>query len=36
VVATNTFIRTSGGWRLWHHHGSPVLQTDDDEEAPDG
>jgi ketosteroid isomerase-like protein len=37
VVATNTFIRTPDGWRLWHHHGSPVLQGDDDEEeAPDG
>ncbi|WP_248959739.1 nuclear transport factor 2 family protein [Sphaerisporangium perillae] len=33
VVATNTFVRTMGGWRLWSHHGSPVLQGDDDEEA---
>ncbi len=32
VVATNTFVKTAGGWRLWHHHGSPVLQTGDDEE----
>ncbi|GGK79982.1 3-dehydroquinate dehydratase [Sphaerisporangium melleum] len=35
VVATNTFVRTPTGWRLWFHHGSPVLQgeSDDDEEA---
>ncbi|MGW4641725.1 nuclear transport factor 2 family protein [Sphaerisporangium sp. NPDC004334] len=37
VVATNTFVRTTGGWRLWFHHGSPVLQADgdDDEEESD-
>jgi ketosteroid isomerase-like protein len=36
VVATNTFIRTPSGWRLWMHHGSPVLQGEDDgdEEEP--
>ncbi|GAA1259004.1 nuclear transport factor 2 family protein [Sphaerisporangium rubeum] len=33
VVATNTFVRTSAGWKLWFHHGSPVLQGDDDEES---
>ncbi|MEV7418146.1 nuclear transport factor 2 family protein [Streptomyces sp. NPDC089919] len=33
VVATNVFRRTSGGWRLWSHHGSPVLtETEEDEE----
>ncbi|MFC5822991.1 nuclear transport factor 2 family protein [Nonomuraea insulae] len=32
VVASNVYIRTSLGWRLWMHHGSPVLQGDDDEE----
>ncbi|MDP9848204.1 nuclear transport factor 2 family protein [Streptosporangium lutulentum] len=32
VVASNTFIRASAGWRLWLHHGSPVLQGDDEEE----
>lgn len=32
VVATNTFVMTPDGWRLWLHHGSPVLQGDDDEE----
>jgi len=25
VVATNVFRRTEGHWRLWLHHGSPVL-----------
>ncbi|GLW10271.1 3-dehydroquinate dehydratase [Microtetraspora sp. NBRC 13810] len=32
VVASNTFIRTTEGWRLWMHHGSPVLQGEDDAE----
>jgi ketosteroid isomerase-like protein len=32
VVASNTYIRTSEGWRLWLYHGSPVLQGDEDEE----
>ncbi len=32
VVATNTFVRAGEGWRLWLHHGSPVLQGEDDEE----
>ncbi|MEV5887772.1 nuclear transport factor 2 family protein [Nonomuraea fuscirosea] len=32
VVASNVYLRTSQGWRLWMHHGSPVLQGDDDEE----
>jgi len=33
AVATNVFVRTPGGWRLWIHHASPVLsaQHDDDE-----
>ena len=26
AVATNVFRRTGGGWRLWVHHASPVLQ----------
>ncbi|MFF2958649.1 nuclear transport factor 2 family protein [Streptomyces sp. NPDC057963] len=37
VVATNVFRRTTDGWKLWSHHGSPVLtETDDedDEETP--
>jgi ketosteroid isomerase-like protein len=35
VVATNVFRRTADGWRLWLHHGSPVLapsDADDDTE----
>ena len=32
VVTTNIFVRSEGQWRLWLHHGSPVLnQTEDDE-----
>ena len=27
AVATNVFRRTSTGWRLWVHHASPVLTT---------
>jgi len=26
-VATNVFVRTSDGWRLWIHHASPVLSA---------
>lgn len=26
VAATNVFARSVDGWRLVHHHGSPVLQ----------
>ncbi len=33
VVASNTFIRTESGWRLWMHHGSPILQAEDEAEA---
>jgi uncharacterized protein (TIGR02246 family) len=25
AVATNVFVRTDDGWRLWIHHASPVL-----------
>ncbi len=33
AVATNVFVRTDQGWRLWIHHASPVLsgRHDDDE-----
>ena len=31
VVATNLFRRTAAGWRLWSHHGSPVLTSGEDE-----
>ncbi|MEI7030522.1 nuclear transport factor 2 family protein [Streptomyces pratensis] len=37
VVATNVFRHTPDGWKLWSHHGSPVLTEtgeDDDEETP--
>jgi ketosteroid isomerase-like protein len=32
AVATNVFVRTPGGWRLWIHHASPVLSADHDDE----
>ncbi|NUR86354.1 MAG: nuclear transport factor 2 family protein [Nonomuraea sp.] len=32
VVASNVYIRSPQGWRLWMHHGSPVLQDDEGEE----
>ncbi|MFJ5227690.1 nuclear transport factor 2 family protein [Streptomyces sp. NPDC088400] len=31
VVATNVFRRTSEGWKIWSHHGSPVLAETDEE-----
>lgn len=38
VAATNVFRRTDEGWRMWLHHGSPVLEASDEddprEEAP--
>ncbi|WP_424213079.1 nuclear transport factor 2 family protein [Streptomyces sp. BI20] len=40
VVATNVFRRTPEGWRLWSHHGSPVLiddgEDEDEEDAAEG
>ncbi|QGV79281.1 nuclear transport factor 2 family protein [Streptomyces ficellus] len=33
VVATNVFRRTADGWRIWSHHGSPVLAETGEEEA---
>ena len=40
AVATNVFCRTSTGWRLWVHHGSPVMgsrapKDEDDDQDPD-
>ncbi|MEV6317300.1 nuclear transport factor 2 family protein [Streptomyces sp. NPDC051776] len=32
VVATNVFRRTADGWKLWSHHGSPVLADTQNEE----
>ncbi|MGZ4427190.1 MAG: nuclear transport factor 2 family protein [Nocardioidaceae bacterium] len=29
AVATNVFVRTAEGWRLWIHHASPVLSGGD-------
>ena len=29
AVATNVFLRTPEGWRLWIHHASPVLSGPD-------
>ncbi|MBT2491469.1 nuclear transport factor 2 family protein [Streptomyces sp. ISL-96] len=37
IVATNVFRRTEDGWKLWSHHGSPVLTEngeDEDDESP--
>jgi ketosteroid isomerase-like protein len=31
AVATNVFVRTPDGWRLWVHHASPVLSVGDDD-----
>lgn len=34
VVSSNLFVRDEEGrWRLWVHHGSPVLSEGDDEPA---
>jgi ketosteroid isomerase-like protein len=30
VVSTNVFRRRANGWRLWLHHGSPVLAPSED------
>lgn len=36
VAATNVFARTDDGWRMVHHHGSPVLQRVAEELPDDG
>ena len=33
AVATNVFVRTDEGWRLWIHHASPVLSGGDHDDA---
>lgn len=33
VVSTNVFRLTDSGWRLWLHHGSPVLTPAEGEEG---
>ena len=35
AVATNVFRRTPDGWRLWAHHGSPVIASDDEDPGQD-
>jgi uncharacterized protein (TIGR02246 family) len=30
IVATNIYVRTERGWRLWMHHASPLAGPDDD------
>lgn len=32
VVTTNAFIRTDEGWRMWLHHGSPVLNREEEDQ----
>jgi uncharacterized protein (TIGR02246 family) len=32
AVATNVFVRTDGGWRLWIHHASPVISGEHHED----
>jgi ketosteroid isomerase-like protein len=32
VVTSNLFRRTADGWRLWSHHGSPVLTSGEEED----
>jgi hypothetical protein len=39
AVASNVFVRTSSGWRMWSHHSSPVISVaqetgDDPQEGP--
>ena len=33
AVATNVFVRTVDGWRLWIHHASPVLSGNNHDDA---
>ncbi|MER7045614.1 MULTISPECIES: nuclear transport factor 2 family protein [Streptomyces] len=35
VVATNVFHRTPDGWKLWSHHGSPVLTENGEDDQPE-
>ncbi|MEV6329700.1 nuclear transport factor 2 family protein [Streptomyces sp. NPDC051909] len=35
VVATNVFRRTSEGWKVWSHHGSPVIPETDPADPDD-
>ena len=29
IAVSNTFLREPGGWKLLHHHASPVAQPND-------
>ncbi|PRX97844.1 nuclear transport factor 2 family protein [Allonocardiopsis opalescens] len=33
IAATNAFVRTESGWRLWLHHSSPIISDDEDEDV---
>ncbi len=33
AVATNVFVHTADGWRLWIHHASPVVSAGADDDA---
>jgi ketosteroid isomerase-like protein len=33
AVATNVFVRTPEGWRLWIHHASPVLSGENHDDV---
>lgn len=35
VVATNVFRRVGEEWKVWSHHGSPVLAGREDEDGPE-
>lgn len=30
AAATNVFVRTKDGWKLWMHHSSPVMQAEEE------
>lgn len=35
VVSTSVFVRDEGHWRMWTHHGSPVLSEMGEEDGSD-
>lgn len=30
AAASNVFVRTSTGWKVWMHHSSPVIQVEEE------
>ena len=36
AVASNVFVRTGTGWRMWSHHSSPVLSIVEEDDDADG